>query len=106
MFFQNDSRCLDYVDFITSTILLRLEEGSMKLWGRVGVDPPPKVVNALSVEPIRPRLILSMKAVDLFCKDMPFSLVPLAVIVRNVPDQGFFTGFDGSQGYRHLCAYP
>ena len=75
----------------------------MKLWGRVGVDPPPKVVNALSVEPIRPRLILSMKAVDLFCKDMPFSLVPLAVIVRNVPDQGFFTGFDDSQGYRHLA---
>ena len=29
----------------------------MMLWGRVGVDPPPKVVNALSFEPTEPRLI-------------------------------------------------
>ena len=102
MFFQNDSRCLDFLDFISSTILKRLEEGSVVYLGRVGVDPPPRVVNALSVEPTKPRLILSMRAVNLFCKDTDFSLVPLADIVRHVPDNGFFSGFDDCQGYKQL----
>ena len=26
--------------------------------------------------------------------------------MRNVPDQGFFTGFDDSQGYKHLSLTP
>ena len=41
MFFQNDGCCVDWVDFISSTILQRLREGSMHYLRRVGVDPPP-----------------------------------------------------------------
>ena len=110
MLFQNDSRCLDFKDFITETITKRIEEGSIMYLGRVGVDPPPRVVNALSVEPTKPRLILSMKAVNLFCKDTGFSLVPLSDIVRNVPKGSYFTAFDDCQGYKHLSltedSYP
>ena len=102
MFFQNDSVCHEFKDFISTTILKRLAEGSMKCLGRVGVDPPPYVVNALSVEPTKPRLILSMRAVNLFCKDTPFRLTPLSDIVRHIPDQSFFTGLDDTQGYKHL----
>ena len=102
MLYQNDSRCLDFKVFITETIEKRIAEGSMKCLGRVGVDPPPRVVNALSVEPIKPRLVLSMKAVNLFCKQTDFSLVPLSDIVRNVPAGSFFTAFDDCQGYKHL----
>ena len=107
MFFQNDrERCLEFKDFITETILQRLYEGSMKWLGRVGIDPPPKVVNALSVEPTKPRLILSMRAVNMFCKDTPFVLTPLSDIVQHVPKASFFTGLDDTQGYKHLSLTP
>ena len=103
MFFQNDSRCLEWTEFISTTILQRLKEGSMRYLGRVGVDPPPYVVNALSVEPTKPRLILSMRAVNLFCQDKPFKLAPLSDIVRHIPDNSFFAGLDDTQGYKHLA---
>ena len=106
MFFQNAPVCAEFVDFITDTISLRLEEGSMCYLGKVGVDPPPKVVNALSVELTKPRLILSMRAVNLFCRDTPFSLTPLSDIVRNIPPGGFFSSFDDVQGYKHLSLTP
>ena len=107
MYFQNDrERCFEFKDFVTQTILQRLYEGSMKWLGRVGVDPPPKVVNALSVEPTKPRLILSMRAVNLFCKDFSFKLTPLSQIVQHVPEGSFFTGLDDTQGYKHLSLTP
>ena len=44
MYFQNDNiRCLEFKDFVSKTILQRLEEGSIKWLGRVGIDPPPKL---------------------------------------------------------------
>ena len=110
MFFQNAPICWEYKDFITQTILKRLEEGSMLCLGRVGESPPPHVVNALSIEPIKPRLILSMRAVNLFCKETPFSLTPLSGIVSGFSRGSFFTSFDDVQGYKQLSltkdSYP
>ena len=67
------------------------------------IPPPPYVVNALSVEPTKPRLILSMRAVNLFCQDKPFKLTPLSDIVRHIPDKSLFAGLDDTQGYKHLA---
>ena len=102
MYFQNAPICREYKDFISQTILKRLEEGSMVCLGKVGESPPPRVVNALSIEPIKPRLILSMRAVNLFCKDTPFSLVPLSEIARDIPRRSFFSSYDDVQGYKQL----
>jgi hypothetical protein len=110
MLFQNAPICWEFKDFITATILKRLEEGSMLCLGRVGVDPPPHVVNALSVEPSKPRLILSMRAVNLFCRETPFTLAPLSDIVRSIPHGSFFSSSDDIQGYKQLSltssSYP
>ena len=49
MYFQNDNeRIADFTGFVGKTILTRLREGSIKYLGRVGVDPPPRVVCLLS----------------------------------------------------------
>ena len=107
MYFQNDhERCSQFVEFIGKTILTRLAEGSIKWLGRVGVVPPPRVINALSVEPTKPRLILSMRGVNLFCQTKEFSLTPLSDIVRNIPAGSFFSGLDDTQGYKHLALTP
>ena len=102
MFFQNAPICWEYEDFISDTVLKRLEEGSMLCLGRVGETPPPYVVNALSIEPIKPRLILSMRAVNLFCRDTPFSLAPLTDIVKAIPNGSYFSSYDDVQGYKQL----
>ena len=107
MYFQNDNdRISGFVDFVGKTILTRLAEGSIKGLGRGGVDPPPRVVNALSVEPTKPRLINSMRGVNLFCQTKNFSLTPLSDIVQNVPHRSFFSGLDDTQGYKHLSLTP
>ena len=106
MYFQNDSKCNDWVEFISSTILKRVEEGSMILLGRLGEVSPPRVINALSVEPTKPRLINSMRAVNLFCRDTPFTLAPLSEIVRSVEQDSFFSGTDDVQGYKQVSLTP
>ena len=82
MYFQNDhERCAQFVNFIGKTILTCLAEGSIKWLGRVGVVPPPRVINALSVEPTKPQLLLSIRGVNPFCQTKEFSLTPLSDIV-------------------------
>ena len=105
MYFQNAPVCSEFIGFITNTILKRLEEGSMRVLGKVGVDPPPRVVNALSVEPTKPRLVLSMRAVNLFCCDCPFRLAPLSD-VKSIQPHDFFTSFDDVQGYKQVSISP
>jgi hypothetical protein len=102
MYFQNDTKCFDWVEFICKTILKRVEEGSMILLGKLGRGPLPRVINALSVEPTKPRLILSMRAVNLFCRDTPFTLAPLSEIVQTVEPHSFFSGTDDVQGYKQV----
>jgi hypothetical protein len=106
MYYQNAPICQEYSDFITDTITLRLKEGSMLFLGKVGQVPPPRVLNALSIEPIKPRLILSMRAVNLFCSDNPFSLVTLDHIVKPIRPNGFFSSTDDVQGYKQISLTP
>lgn len=102
MYFANAPICRDFVPFINETLIKRLVEGSVELIGRVHEVSPPRCVNALSVEPGKPRLVLSMKGPNLWCKDTPFKLVPLGEIVRSVEKGGFFSGTDDAQGYKQL----
>ena len=106
MYLQNDRKCEDWKEFLSSTILKRLAEGSMKCLGRVGIDPPPKVVNALSVEPIKPRIILSCKGPNLFTEDAELKLTSLAEIVRHIPKDSYFSSFDDVQGYKQMMLTP
>ena len=84
MYFQNKyDRLGEFQDFVGKRIMTHLEEG---------MDPPLRVVNALSVEPTKPRLINSMKGVNLFCKKFDFSLMALSEIVHHIPQGSFFLG--------------
>ena len=102
MYFANAPVCKQFVPFINETITKRLIEGSIELLGKVGLVPPPRCVNALSVEPSKPRLVLSMKGPNLWCKDTPFSLVPLGHIAKLIDRGGFFSGTDDAQGYKQI----
>jgi hypothetical protein len=104
MYFPNAPIAYKYEAFVTEAILKGLGNGSMKCVGEVERDPPPRVINALSVsvEPTKNWLILSMKGVNLFCKDTPFKLQNLSEIVKGVQPGGFFTSLDDINGYKKI----
>ena len=108
MFFPNAPICYQYESFVTEAILKGVKQGSMRCVRRIGTDPPPRVLNALSVsvEPTKNRLILSMKGVNLFCGDTPFKLHPLSEVVKGVKPGGFFSSLDDVQGYKQLPLKP
>jgi len=41
IYLPNSSSCIDFGDFIASTLLERLENGSLSVWGEVGNCTPP-----------------------------------------------------------------
>ena len=72
VYFQNAPVCRNFSEFVPDTITMRLKEGSMLLLGKIGETSPPRVLIALSVEQVKPRLILFMRAVNLFVVTLPF----------------------------------
>ena len=77
MYFANAPSCRDFVPFINETLTKRLIEGSVELLGKTSEVPPPRCVNALSIEPKKPRLVLSMKGPTLWCIRYAFQVGPL-----------------------------
>lgn len=104
MYFQNAPNCIEHIDFIETAIKSGLQSGAIRYVGRMGYDPPPRVINPLSVnvEPTKKRLVLSMKGVNLFCKDSPLSLNPLTEIVKGIEPRGFFSSLDDVNGYKQM----
>ena len=102
MYFANAQICRQFISFMNENIHKRLVEGSMELLGLVEQVPPPRCVNALSIEPCKPRLVLSMKGPNLWCKDTPFNLVPLGHIAKSIDRNGYFSGTDDAQGYKQV----
>jgi hypothetical protein len=104
MYFQNAPNCGEYQDFVEEAITKGLRNGAIRCMGKMGRDPPPRVVNPISVnvESTKKRLVLSMKGVNLFCKDCPFSLHSLVEIVKGLEPRGFFALLDDVNGYKQM----
>ena len=66
---ENSNSCKAYVKFITDTIYERVANGSMRVWGKVGIDEPPHLVLPLTVEPNKPRLCHDERFLNLWVCD-------------------------------------
>ena len=53
--FGNNKSCDGFHDFIDKTILERVCNGAISVWGRVVTVKPPQLVLPLTVEPTKPR---------------------------------------------------
>ena len=80
--------------------------GALRVRGRVGVDSPPNLVLPLTVEPIKPRLILDARRLNLWMTDLPFSLDKLADVPRYVYRRSYMTKCDDKSGYDHVSLSP
>ena len=99
--FANHGSCQRFTEFISREILNRLA-GAFRIWGVVGVDDPPYLVLPLTVEPTKPRLSLDARFLNLWMKDMPFSLDKFTDVPRYVYKSSYMTKCDDKSGYDHV----
>ena len=100
--FPNHESCRKFSDFISREIINRVSTGAFRVWGEVGVDDPPYLVLPLTVEPSKPRLCIDARFLNLWMRDMPFSLDKLADVPRFIYKGSFMTKCDDKSGYDHV----
>ncbi|KAJ8309736.1 hypothetical protein KUTeg_011601 [Tegillarca granosa] len=101
-FFPNALNCRDHVGFIVQTLLDRIANGSLSIWGKVGFCDPPHIVMPLTVEPSKPRLCHDERYLNLWIIDKPFILDTLKEVPRIIKKGSFMTSLDNKSGYDHI----
>ena len=102
-YFPNSSTCKQYASFVKSELLSRIQNGSMRVWGRVGeCDMMPKVIMPLVVEPSKPRLCNDDSFLNLWTKDVPFRLETLKDAHRLIAKDATMVTCEEESGYDHV----
>lgn len=100
--FSNSRSCLGFETFITTTILDRVQNGSLTVVGKLGEVAPPRLVMPLTVEPSKPRLCHDERFLNLWVIDSPFSFDSLTDLPRYVGLNHYQTILDDKSGYDHF----
>ena len=100
--FRNNYSCQAFAGFVRETLLKRLDTGAITLLGRVGEIDPPHLVLPLTVEPSKPRLCHDARFLNLWMRDVPFSLDTLTHLPRYVTPDSYQTILDDKSGYDHI----
>ena len=64
--FKNHYSCKQFSQFVTETILKRIETGAIRVWGKVGVGAPPHLVLPMTIEPQKPGLCIDARFLNLW----------------------------------------
>ena len=102
--FPNNRRCQAFSEFISNTILDRVANGSLSVWGKVGEvsPPPPHLVMPITVESSKPRMCHDERFLILWIRDLSFSLDLITDLPRYVHKGNFQTTCDDKSGYDHV----
>ena len=106
MAFPNSPSCGRFKDFISRTILERVSNGSLLVWGEAGKVNPPHLVMPITVEPNTPRMCHDERFLNCWIKDCPFTLDYITDLPRYVLPGHFQTSFDDNSGYDHVRLHP
>lgn len=106
MEFPNGPICAQFEEFISSTIIDRVKNGSLVFWGRVGQVKAPHLVMPITVEPSKPRMCHDERFLNLWIKDCPSSLDYLSDLPRYSGSGHYQTVCDDKSGYDHICLSP
>jgi hypothetical protein len=99
---KNSSTCIPFAQFVADTICQRLQNGSIRLLGKVGEVCPPYLVLPLTVEPSKPRLCHDERFLNLWIKDLPFTLDTLKDVPRLLQIDDNVVSCDDKSGYDHV----
>ena len=102
----NNKSCVGFEDFISSTILERLKNGSMSVWGKVDQVDPPHLVMPITIEPTKPRMCHDERYLNIWIRDLPLTLDYISNLPRYVGRGHFQTTMDDNSGYDHVLLSP
>ena len=107
LLFPNSSNCQAFSEFIKDTILDRVANGSLSVWGRVGEVPPSHLVMPITVELSKPSVCQhDERFFNLWIKYLPLSLDLITDLPRNVHKGSFQITCDDKSGYDHIRLSP
>ena len=76
------------------------------MYGLRRAQKRPRLIQALSVEPIKPRLIYDARPLNKCCKHVPLSMDTVGMVAQ-IGWQGCFQGsLDDKNGYHHVLLHP
>ena len=101
-FFKNSQVCSKHVEFIKSELLERVQNGSLRLLGRMGECEMPHLVMPLVVEESKPRLCHGERFLNLWIENPSFQLENLKHVHRMVSKGARMISFDEKSGYDHV----
>ena len=104
--FPNSPSCARFLDFVTRTILERVSNGSLLVWGEVCKEHPPHLVMPITVGPGKPRMCHDERFLNLWIRDFPFKLDSITDLPRFFAPGHFQTTFDDKSGYDHVRLHP
>ena len=82
--FKNHYSCKQFSQYVTETILQRIESGAIRVWGKGGEVASPHLGLPMKIEPQKPRLCIVARFLNLWMVDTPFSLETLVGVPRFV----------------------
>ena len=100
--FKNHPSCKKFADFITETLNQRINSGAVTIWGKIGEVAPPHIILPITVEPVKPRLCIDARFLNLWMKDTPFSLDKLIDVPCFAYRNSFMSKIDDKSGYDHV----
>ena len=102
MRFKNNPSCNGFQDFIDKTLIQRVENRAISVWGKIGEVLPPHLVMPLTVEPTKPRLCHDNRFLNLWITDKPLVLDNLSHLPRYLQKDSYQTLLDDKSGYDHI----
>ena len=101
-FFPKSKSCRAFSEFISKTILERVANGSLSVWGKVGEMSPPLLVMPITIEPTKSPMCHDERFLNLWIKDLPLSLDLITELSRYVLNNSFRTSCEDKSGYDYV----
>ena len=100
--FTNSKSCVGFEEFISSTILACVGNGSLILIGKVGGVAPPHLIMPITIEKSKPSMCHDERFLNFWIRDLLFSLDKVSDLPRYVEENHYQTVMDEKSGYDHV----
>lgn len=102
MIFSNSKSCDQFQEFISESILERVRNGSLCVWGKEGHCQPPHLVMPITIEPTKPRMCHDERYLNLWMKAPHIHFDPITDLPRYVQKNHYQSKMDDKSGYDHI----
>ena len=102
MFSENNKICNNFQDFVSSTILERVANGSLSIWGKEGECEPPHLVMPITIKRSKPMMCHDERFLNLFMNAPRVSFDKTTDIPGYVEACHFHSKLHDKSGYDHI----